>query len=63
MWFEERTPEHRRQARQFFAWLSVNDPLPAKDRRIQWRRLGTIAALIAVVMALAIMAGQAFLAQ
>jgi hypothetical protein len=62
MSFEERTPEQRRQARQFFAWLSVNDPLPARDRRIKWRRLGAVAAVIAVVMALAVMAVEAFLA-
>jgi hypothetical protein len=61
--FDERTPEQRRQAHQFFAWLAVKDPLPAEDRRINWRRLGAVAVAIVAFMALAVMAVQAFLAQ
>jgi hypothetical protein len=63
MSFEEHTPEQRRQARQFFGWLSVKDPLPAQDLRIKWRRLGVAAAVIAVFMALAVMAVEAYLAR
>lgn len=63
MSFEEHTPEQRRQARQFFGWLSVKDPLPAQDHRIKWRRLGVAAAVIAVFMALAVIAVEAYLAR